>query len=210
MALGWKHFALIGHSMGASVSMLYAGTFPEYVTKLVLVDGAVPLQASEDKARETLRLSILSHSSVRSSKVGRIETSMDAAEARLLDSNPALTLAAARRLLERGATACEGGYRFTRDIRVRFPSAFRLSEEMVNSFIRHVSCDVLMIMAEGSTLHEVVGDRERRQFELLAKCARSFELVRVPGSHHVHMNDPAAVGPHVRRFLEAEPLTAKL
>ena len=36
-------FILIGHSMGAAISCLYAASFPEQVSKLVLLEGAGPL-----------------------------------------------------------------------------------------------------------------------------------------------------------------------
>lgn len=37
--LGWEKSNIIGHSMGAGASMMYAGCFPETVHKLVLIDG---------------------------------------------------------------------------------------------------------------------------------------------------------------------------
>jgi pimeloyl-ACP methyl ester carboxylesterase len=42
--LDWpKGFCVVGHSMGAAVGSLYAASFPEYVSQLVLLDGAGPL-----------------------------------------------------------------------------------------------------------------------------------------------------------------------
>lgn len=37
-ALGWRNFHLMGHSMGAAISMMYAATMHEFVDKLVLID----------------------------------------------------------------------------------------------------------------------------------------------------------------------------
>ena len=34
---------LVGHSMGAGVALIYAATFPEYASRVVLLDGAGPL-----------------------------------------------------------------------------------------------------------------------------------------------------------------------
>lgn len=205
-ALGWKEFALVGHSMGAAIALLYAGTFPEKVSGLCLIDGIVPLQDAEDKARENLRQSILKHAQL-GTRPARVEPSLEAALAKLLRSNAALTPAAGEQLLRRGATACDGGYAFTRDLRVRLPSPLRLTERMTSSFIAHVACDVLMVVAEGG-LHTIISDRERRQVETLQKAARSFTLVRVPGSHHVHMNEPEVVAPHFVRFLEQQVTVA--
>ena len=41
-ALGLTRCALIGHSMGGTISFLYAGTFPSRVTELVLIEGSGP------------------------------------------------------------------------------------------------------------------------------------------------------------------------
>ncbi len=40
--LGWKRFALLGHSLGAIVSLVLAGALPERVTHLGLIDGVIP------------------------------------------------------------------------------------------------------------------------------------------------------------------------
>jgi pimeloyl-ACP methyl ester carboxylesterase len=41
-ALGATQFKLIGHSMGGTISFLYAGTFPKRVNRLVLIEGIGP------------------------------------------------------------------------------------------------------------------------------------------------------------------------
>ena len=49
--LGWKRFALLGHSLGAIVSLVLAGALPERVTHLGLIDGVIPPTATgEDPA----------------------------------------------------------------------------------------------------------------------------------------------------------------
>ena len=40
--LGLTRFSLIGHSMGGTISFLYAGTFPERLAHLVLIEGVGP------------------------------------------------------------------------------------------------------------------------------------------------------------------------
>ena len=52
--LGWKRFALLGHSLGAIVSLVLAGALPERVTHLGLIDGVVPPTAAGENAAERL------------------------------------------------------------------------------------------------------------------------------------------------------------
>ena len=40
--LGWQQFALLGHSLGAIVSLLLAGAVPERISRLALIDGLIP------------------------------------------------------------------------------------------------------------------------------------------------------------------------
>jgi len=51
--LGWSSSNLMGHSMGGIISTLFTATFPEYVSKLVLIEGFSPMTS---KASDTVRL----------------------------------------------------------------------------------------------------------------------------------------------------------
>ena len=55
-AFGWDtEVNLIGHSMGAGVSMLFAGVFPQKVKKLVLIDGFGPFTKPAEQSCMLLR-----------------------------------------------------------------------------------------------------------------------------------------------------------
>jgi pimeloyl-ACP methyl ester carboxylesterase len=50
-----EKYHIIGHSMGASISVMYAATFPEKVDKLVLIEGFGPLTAKVENTVRNLR-----------------------------------------------------------------------------------------------------------------------------------------------------------
>lgn len=52
--LGWQRFALMGHSLGAIISVLLAGSLPERVTRLALIDGLIPLTGDPESAAERM------------------------------------------------------------------------------------------------------------------------------------------------------------
>lgn len=52
--LGWERFSLLGHSMGAIVSVLLAGALPERIERLALIDGLIPYTGEADKAPQKL------------------------------------------------------------------------------------------------------------------------------------------------------------
>ena len=49
-ALGWEKFILMGHSMGAGIATLVAGTFPERLRALILLEGLGPLTTLPEKS----------------------------------------------------------------------------------------------------------------------------------------------------------------
>lgn len=55
--LGWDagSTSLVGHSMGGGISLLFAGTFPEALRRVVLIDAFGPFTSSPDRAPADLR-----------------------------------------------------------------------------------------------------------------------------------------------------------
>ncbi|HBM09637.1 MAG TPA: alpha/beta hydrolase, partial [Pseudomonas sp.] len=51
---GWKRFSLLGHSMGAIVSVLLAGAMPDRVERLALIDGVIPYTGEAETAPQKL------------------------------------------------------------------------------------------------------------------------------------------------------------
>jgi hypothetical protein len=179
-----------------------------------MIEGIVtPWQDSEDNAAGTLRTSILQRHSLREKelKAPRKQPSLQAAEDKLLASNKALqretslTRESARVLLKRGAVASDGGFQFTRDQRMGIVPPFNHSSTMFEAFMKGVRCNAMYVLGDRGV--RSMWDPERRtkeesQFSMLGASAASFECVAVPGRHHVHLNEPGVVAPHVNRFFQ--------
>ena len=157
--LGWESFALIGHSMGAGISTLVAGTFPDRVQRLVLLEGAGPLAADADMAPAQLASAVEDEARAVAASP-RLFPDLDAAvKARLRDSD--LDTEAARMLVERGSEEVEGGVRFTHDPRLRTRSRTRLTENQALAFLAAIKCPVLAVRAlQGWPFPEDSGDGE--------------------------------------------------
>lgn len=57
--LKWNKCSIVGHSLGAALATLFAGTHPEIVEKIVLIDGfATPMTQPSEKAAVNLRKAI--------------------------------------------------------------------------------------------------------------------------------------------------------
>jgi pimeloyl-ACP methyl ester carboxylesterase len=192
-ALEWTSFSLIGHSMGAGISTLVAGTFPDRVHKLVLLEGAGPLAADASRAPSQLA-SALEDEARASAATSKIFPDLETAvEARLRDSD--LDREAARLLVERGSEQVDGGLRFTHDPRLRTRSRTRLTENQVLVFLSAITCPVLAVRAlQGWPFPEDI---------VMARLAviRHLETAEIEGGHHVHLTHPERIAPLINQFL---------
>ena len=191
--LGWESFELIGHSMGAGISTLVAGTFPDRVRRLVLLEGAGPLAADPDRAPGQLASAVADEARA-SAASPRVFPDLDAAvKARLRDSD--LDTEAARLLVERGSEEVEGGVRFTHDPRLRTRSRTRLTENQALAFLAAIECPVLAVRAlQGWPFPEDVVMARLKKIQHL-------ETAEIEGGHHVHLTHPERVAPIINKFL---------
>lgn len=181
--LGWKRFALLGHSLGAIVSLTLAGALPERVTHLGLIDGVIPPTGTGENAAERLGMALLAQMSLQGKRKPVYDTLERAVQARM-KGVIAVSREAAELLAQRGLMPVPGGYTWRTDSRLTLSSPTRLTDEQAMAFVRRVSCPTQLVVAEGGML--------AKHSELL--CGLPFQVARLPGGHHLHLNDePGAV-----------------
>ena len=178
--LGWKQFALLGHSLGAIVSVIIAGSFPERVTRLALIDGIVLRSGPDIDAAENMGKALeaqLAHGHKRKS----VHTTLDRAIEARMKGMVAVSREAAELLAQRGLMPVPGGYSWRSDSRLTLPSTLRLTDAQAMSFVRRVTCPTTLVVAEEGMLAS--------HPELLDRLP--FTLKRLAGGHHLHLNDEA-------------------
>jgi pimeloyl-ACP methyl ester carboxylesterase len=193
--LGWQRFTLLGHSRGAAISLLFAGTFPERVDKLILLEGGLPITAAPDEAPEGLAQALREQRALRG-KTGRVFTQRATAIAERVSGFSKVTAAAAEILARRSLREVPGGFRWHADQRLKAQSELRLTPEHVRAFARRVTAPVLLLFATESPF------AERPSFRALPEWFASSEVERVPGGHHCHLEGAeSAIAARIRRFL---------
>ena len=179
---GWQRFSLLGHSMGAIVSVLLAGALPERVERLALIDGVIPYTGEADTAPQKLGAALKAMLSVDDKRKPVYAAFDQAVEARM-NGVGAVSREAAERLVQRGLMPVPGGYTWRTDARLMLPSSMRLTDAHARAFVEQIACPASLVLAEQGLL---------TQPELLEFAdSLPFAVQRLPGGHHLHLDDDA-------------------
>jgi len=140
---------IMAHSLGAAVSLQYAGVYPEKVHKLVAIEG-MKIPDAVEKLMEREPWESMRHwvESVQanSRRTPRRYPSIDEAAARMKEENPHLSTAQARHLTVHGVARNEDGtftWKFDNDARPLFPQ--RLDREARARTWRRITCPTLLV-----------------------------------------------------------------
>ena len=194
-ALGWQRPTLMGHSMGAAIAAVTAGTMPDMVRSVVLLDGVAPYTTPADETPDTLAKFIKQRSRLLHKK-RPLYASVDEAAHRLMEVTT-LDAAAARILTERSTRPEAGGVAWTYDPRLRFISPMRFTEEHNIAFLRRITAPVLLVRPDGGI---PIDD------SVLASWTAAIANLRIErpvGGHHVHLEHADRVAPFIQAFVGA-------
>ncbi|MBS7457114.1 alpha/beta fold hydrolase [Coralloluteibacterium stylophorae] len=184
-ALAWRDAGLLGHSLGGAVAVLFAAVAPARVRRLALVESAGPLSGDPAQAPERMREAF--ERRVRPSRGPRVFADLDVAVRARMQAN-GLSEPAARLLVERGTRAVDGGFVWSSDPRLTWPSPLRMDEASVQAVLRAITVPVRVVM--GSEHHPSLAPALR---EARLACLREVRVEVVPGHHHLHMETPEPV-----------------
>jgi pimeloyl-ACP methyl ester carboxylesterase len=192
-ALGWTRFGLLGHSLGGAVASVLAAACPERVERLLLIEALGPLAGAADQALAQLQRALGQRAALQD-KALRVFASIGEAErARMLAND--LSAEAARILVGRGVREVPGGYVWSSDARLTLASPLRQVEAQILALLDGIRAPTLLILAQPppAFLNEDI---------VRARIARvpGIEVVRLPGHHHLHLEDPEPVARAITAF----------
>lgn len=182
-ALNLEKVDLVGHSMGASIAMLFAATFPEKIGRMMLIDGLGPLAYETEELPGLLAEAIVRRDRM-AAKALKPYPSFESAVTARMNSRWPVPREAAEALLERGLTKTEKGYIWSNDPKLLLPSLVRFSPDQISSFLRSVRSEAIVIKASDGAADTVI-DRWLDDLDWV-------DLVEIEGSHHLHMFEPIA------------------
>ena len=176
---------LVGHSMGGSVSGYYAGTRPERLTALALIEGLGPpdMAGLEGPTRTAMWIDTWRAARGKARPMATLEEAI----ARLRKHDDRLDEELARDLAERGTRPTEGGLVFKHDPlhMTMGPYAYRV--ETAIKYWQRVTCPVLIVDGEQSKLNLPLPERAARR----AHFASHRHVVVSDAGHAVPRHQPA-------------------
>lgn len=228
--LGWSSSPsnIIGHSMGAGISMLFTGVFPDLVRKCVLIDQVAPLMQPASSAAEKLRASIEGRHALlaKAQKPKEYGSLQDTINARLravqtYPGSQTLSPEAALTIMHRGVVTAsnpqdatdtggdrcsefaanqEGPVVFRHDPKLMLSSYVYFSPEQALSFAERITAPVYLI--EGTTGWPMASEANQAiKTRLAEKGVLRHDTLQ--GAHHLHLDPDSAdvVATHIHEFL---------
>ena len=141
---------VIGHSLGGAVALEYTGVFPQFVKKVVAVEGLGPPVREPVAASSRMRSWIAQMQEFDTRKPRRYAALADATK-RMLEENPHLTGDMARHLTLHGMRPNDDGtltWKFDNYVRLHSPYEFNIAE--AREIWNQIRCPTLLIRGSES------------------------------------------------------------
>ena len=188
---------LVGHSMGASIAIYFAGTFTERVSGLLLLDGLGPphVRDSEGPSRISRWIEAVQRLEPGTEPEG---DSLKAMAARIGKASPRAT---PERLMSLARTACaqgsDGQWRWRFDPLHRTPAPTPFDVDRFTAFLTAIRCPSRVIWAE-HTPFKGKGCASR-----LASIKGADERILDGCGHNLHHENPEALSHEVDAFAQS-------
>lgn len=194
-SLGWNKFALLGHSLGAGIAAMAAGTFAEKITHMILIDGFGPLTAAANTSSQQLSQYISSLEKHPAAKIRYYPSLQEAAQVRA--KNGYISESLAHIICQRGCGLNEHGYYWRHDRKLLHPTPLRLTEGQVIAFIHKISAPTCLIVASHGYKYDSKSIKRRLD------AIHAISIHKLTGGHHIHMEKPEKVAEIIKEFIKS-------
>jgi pimeloyl-ACP methyl ester carboxylesterase len=186
--------ALVGHSMGGSAALIYAGAEPERVSALVAVDSLGPPDMPADAAPD--RFASWIGDLARTDARGPHAAAPPDAATRLRERFPRFSPAVAQHMAEHGTRAAGEGrvWKFDPLHQTSVPQPYYAAQ--ARAFWRRITCPVLYVEGADSGLRLDPTDVAERLAVLRAR-----RVTIEDSGHHPHLERPDALAEVLLAFL---------
>lgn len=192
--LARKRVIVVGHSMGGSVAAYWAGTRPDRLAALALLEGLGPPDQSDVELGARTASWIEAWRTARS-KVKPMPSLADAA-ARLRRHDALLTEPLALRLAEAGTREVPGGLAWKHDPLHLTMGPYPFRRDHAARYWRRIACPVLVVDGAQSFMNLPEAERAARRAEL----ANHRHVVLDSAGHMMQRHQPEALAHTLKTF----------
>ncbi|XP_055549496.1 probable serine hydrolase [Wyeomyia smithii] len=203
----WTRVSLVAHSLGAIMSYIFIGLFPELVDLFVAIDA---LQPSFPGGILNQQAYYIKRALEMQDQNGRNELCKGFTYEEIMEKvHHGLTSRIPRELchhlLARNIVASKtipDKYFFRQDSRTKYPNILGWSKDTNAETARNVCCPVLVIKSTEAIFFSEL-DEFSQLIEIMKKFNSNVKIVTVPGCHYVHLIEPERVAKVISEFLES-------
>ncbi|VVD03590.1 probable serine hydrolase [Leptidea sinapis] len=200
----WDKVSLLGHSMGSIAAMRFASTFPDDVDFYIAVDSLIYDDYDLNQVVENFPriLRKLHQVQMLLDKEPPAYTMDEINQKWHLGTNKSVDIESVKYLAQRGvkpSSSDPNKFYFSRDSRYKYTLFNPESKKFVETLIKRLKCPTLYFKGIDSPYASDPYSVEMR--EVVEKNNPNFECHFVPGTHHVHLNNPERLAPHIIKFL---------
>lgn len=206
----WQKISIVGHSFGSAIGHIYSSMYPSEVDKLASLDCARTLMAMlADTGIKGLKR--ITEKSLKAdndfSKDPPAYTNADLVDAFCAGTLDSVSKEHAACILDRGIIphpTKSNHYYFSRDQKLRYNEFNRPNIEILGASAENIRCHVMTILGSQGFINVAAESDAGKQYfkleETIQKSAASYQRFVVEGTHHVHLNNPELVSPHLNKF----------
>lgn len=196
----WTKFSFVGHSIGAIMGLYLAIVFPDHVLKLVLIDPfAVKTLDDITELKEDFikLLEMEKRMNERKPPSYSIEEAVD----KLINSRGTNIKADdVECFIDRSLVKTEfNKYTFTTDQRLKIRPV-QLSKEQIEAVLKEISCPVLVLKTEQTSIHLEFFASEIDFYLNILKNKNNVSILNIDGDHDVHITHPERLAPIIQSF----------
>ncbi|XP_057651449.1 probable serine hydrolase [Diorhabda carinulata] len=209
---GWEKIILIGHSLGGSITFLYASIFPNDVAKFISLDNCGPRVRNPQTLLPVACYNMDQLFEYENNKFYDLCYGYEEMLDIMMEGhNGSLDREACEILMKRGMKPSpdkQNCYVFTRDPRLKIVAFPFFSMDEIRDFASRITCEVLNIRADQGTQLEQP-EHYDLTVDAIERSAKRVERVYLKGKHHIHLTDVETVAPIVLNFLLSTSEVAK-
>ena len=199
-SLGQRKFVLIGHSLGAIVSSIYASTQPSGLLGFVAIESVGPLSESAETTAEQIKASFqsrdLAYNAIKhpSSFAALVRARCAMSDLSAEQASIILTRNISRSIDD---TSLVERIQWITDKRLRTKSCMRMTEEQSINILKNIKCKRSLILGNKGF------DKIKRIVSERVEHFKEIQVDECEGGHHVHLSSPKAVAQTIKQHLDS-------